>query len=207
MTDETAVDPQQIERRAYMAYHRDGLWDIFLGLIFIIYGIMIQVDQAAYMAIWFVILLPAIVKYKKSFTQKRLGYARFSEKREQKEKKNRVALTILLSFTLALGIIAFYAFTGDAGWQRWLRSLRLLPFGGVVTLIVAALGLLYGMYRLVLYAGIILAVFLAGHLFNADPAACFLLPGAVFLVVGLILMIRFMKKYPRSKETSPYDAR
>jgi len=43
---------------------------------------------------------------------------------------------------------------------------------------------------------LILAAVLAGHYMNADLPLIFIFNDAVFLIIGLIMLIEFVRKYP-----------
>jgi len=195
MTSE--LDLKSIEKRAYLAYHQDGIWDIFLGLFFLSTGIFMFYDMAYLMGGMPVVLYFAAFGLKKSFTQSRLGYVKFSKERQVKEKQGRLKLSILLTITMLLGIVAFYAYMGDADWQIWIRSLGLVSFGFVVALVFGAVAVLFEIWRFLFYALVILALFIAGHLLNSAPAAYFLSCGIIIFIIGLALLIRFMRKYPK----------
>ena len=45
------IDLKEIERKVYLAYHRDGIWDIFWGIAFVGLGISMIYNQVVFMAI------------------------------------------------------------------------------------------------------------------------------------------------------------
>jgi len=197
---EQQLDLKKIERKAYLAYHQDGVWDILAGVAFIGFGLAMYFDQAYFMGIIPAVLIPIVPGIKKAFTRPRLGYARFSPERTEREKKSNYRLQILLTITMIAGLVVFWAFTGRAEWQNWIRSLGMLPFGIVVSVVIGAVGIMYGITRVIIYGALILIFFIAGHYANSEPPAYFILPGIIFLISGLVMMIRFMRKYPRLKE-------
>ena len=196
---EQKVNLEKIELKAYLTYHQDGLWDIFLGIFFLGMGILMFFNTF-YLMGGLVALVPVAIIIKKSFATRRLGYVKFAPKRKAQEKKSTAKLTIILSLTMVMGLINFMAFSGKAEWQTWIRNLGIIPFGFVLSLVLGAVGLLFEIKRFVVYAGLILAVFIAGHLTNTYPPTYFILPGIIFLIVGLIMLIRFLHKYPRLKK-------
>lgn len=199
------INLKQIERKAYLSYHRDGLWDIFLGIFFLGMGIFMFFNTAYLMGGLIAGLVPVAIIIKKWFATSRLGYVKFTSQRQTQEKKSRVKLTVILSLTAILGLVNFMAFSGKAEWQTWIRNLGIIHFGFVLSLVLGAVGLLFDMKRLLVYAGLILAAFIAAHLTNTYPPAYFILPGIIFLIVGLVMLIRFLRKYPRPKEEASSD--
>ena len=148
------------------------------------------------------LLLISAVGIKKAFTRPRLGYAKFSPQRENKEKKNISNMVILFTFTALAGVVVFWGYTGDSDIHLWLRSLKLLPLGAVMALSIGVIGALFGIWRFVLYGILIFGLFLAGHFFQSDPQAYMILLGFIFFVTGLILMFRFIRKFPKQKENN-----
>lgn len=193
------IDLKKIERKAYLSYHQDGLWDIFLGIFFLGVGIFMFLNTVYLMGGLIAVFVPGAIIIKKWLATGRLGYVKFGPGRQAQEKRSKAKLSMLLTLTMILGIITFYAFTGNSEWQTWIRNLGIIPFGFVLALVLGAVGLLFEMKRFVLYAGLILAVFIAGHLTDSDPPAYFMLLGIIFLIAGLVMLIRFLRKYPKPK--------
>lgn len=201
---EPKINLKEIEKKTYLAYHGDGIWDIFTGLFFISIGFFMIYDAAYLMGIIPATILPVILGIKKSFTQPRMGFVKFSPERQARINKGRTRLQILMTITMLAGFGAFYAYTGDAPWQNAVKSMRLLPIGIVLALISGACGILFGLKRFVVYAILTMVLFVAGHFANSDPPAYFILLGFIVFVVGTVMLIRFVRRYPKSKEEFPY---
>jgi hypothetical protein len=199
---EQNVNLEKIERKAYLSYHQDGLWDIFLGIFFSGIGILMFFNMIYLMGA-LAALLPVAIIIKKWFATSRLGFIKFAPQRQAQEKKSRAKLTIILSLTVILGLVNFMAFSGRAEWQTFIRNLGIIPFGFVLSLVLGAVGLFFEIKRFIVYAGLILAVFIVGHLTNTYPPTYFILPGIIFLIVGLIMLVKFLHKYPRLKKEVP----
>lgn len=201
------ISLKQIEKKAYLAYHRDGLWDIYLGTALLWFGLSIRLDLAYLTGIWVVIFYPGIVSLKKSLTLPRLGYVKFSPERQEKEKAGRAKLSILLAITAILGLVVFWAFTGQADWQKYIRGLGALPFGFVLTAVLAAVGLVFGIYRFIAYGLMVFLFFILGHFMGTELAAVFIFPGSIFTIIGLVMLISFIRQYPKKPDTpfEPYN--
>jgi len=193
------VDLKALERRAYFSYHQDGLLDIFIGLWFLGFGFgVIYCGMAGVLP---ALALPLWMGAKKLVTVARLGHVAFSPQRKVWEKKNLTVLTLVGCATFAGGIVSFVAFTGGAGqWKAMLRDMGMIPFGAILALLAIVVALLFGFKRLYAYAGLILIVFIGGHMLDVHPVANFALPGAVILVYGLSMLLKFLKKYPAPAE-------
>jgi len=191
------VDLTKVERKAYLAYHQDGIYDLLVGLCFLsaALGVVSEVIAAGAIApVLAILVAPAL---KKAVTLPRLGYVKFSPQREQKERMNMTYLVALLSVTALLGMVVFSAYSGDAAWQLWIRNLGIIPFGFVLAVVAFALGLLYDIRRCYLYAVVIIATFIVGHVLELRLWFQFAVPGLVILVVGLVLFIRLITRYPK----------
>ncbi|UCG61483.1 MAG: hypothetical protein JSV52_14385 [Candidatus Zixiibacteriota bacterium] len=199
------LDLKQIERKTYMAYHQDGLWDLLIGLAMMSVILDVILGESG---IYIVVIAGAaglVPMLKKVVTLPRLGYVKFSPKRQSREKLNIILLTVLLTMTALLGAVMMSAYSGDAGWQRWIRDLRLIPFGIVLTSVAAALGLLWGIWRCWIYALLSLAVFVIGHIFEWRMTIHFAILGSVLFLVGLVMLITFINKYPKKAPEAGND--
>jgi hypothetical protein len=194
---QSGIDLEQIERKTYLSYHSDGIWDLFAGLSFVgmalglIYG---NTGIAAIFPALAIIMVPAL---KRCITSPRLGYVKFASQREEKEKRNVKSLIYLMSLTAVLGLVVFSGYTGDSAWHRWIKSLALIPFGLVLSTIAGAVGLLYGIKRVLFYSVLILATFVIGHVLELRPAFHFSVIGIPITLVGVVMFLRFIINNPK----------
>ncbi|MDH4292277.1 MAG: hypothetical protein OEV56_06690, partial [Dehalococcoidia bacterium] len=72
------VNLKEIQRKVYMSFFQDGLWDIFLGLFMVGWGLAILTEAAYLPGIYFLGIYFAIWGIKKWLTYPRIGYVRFS---------------------------------------------------------------------------------------------------------------------------------
>ena len=115
-------DLKEIERRAYMSYHQDGLLDIFAGLYVLGFGLGLFMD-----VVWDfgmgVIILPGgfiavavsiWIAAKRRITMPRIGFVNFGTRGATK-------LTAIFIGTMVAGLGAFFAFTlfqgGPSPWR------------------------------------------------------------------------------------------
>jgi Na+/phosphate symporter len=104
-------------------------------------------------------------------------------------------------------LVSFWAFTGKADWQLFVQDLGLMPFGCVIALVVGTCGIVFGIYRFVAYGLLIAICFILGHNFGTEIAAIFIFPGALFFIIGVVMLIVFLRKYPKRPRTEfePYN--
>lgn len=201
------IDLKRIERKGYLSFYQDGIWDLFIGLSFIGMAVGVFYNYPGITAIIPALALVIVPGLKKLITLPRLGYVKLSPAREVKIRKNISSLVLLLTLTAVLGGIVFFAYTGNSGWQRWIKSLALLPFGAVLSLIAGAVGFLYGIKRVLIYAVLILVIFIIGHILELRPTFHFSVIGITMTLVGLAMLIRFISKYPRPSEEEAVGSR
>jgi hypothetical protein len=198
---------REIEKKAYMSYHQDGLLDIVIGLYALAFGIGIFVDKilefgfAAIMpAIMISIVLPIWIQSKKKITMPRIGFVKFGGRGSNK------LFALLLGLSIAgLGVaMAFSVFmaTGQNGTPFWLEIL--FQYGMIwIGLGAAVIGSLFaytmGLKRLHGYGLLTLALFASGHFLRIPFEYLLLTIGSVIIASGAVLLVQFIRRYPLPK--------
>lgn len=193
---------KEIERRAYMSYHQDGLMDIFAGLYILGFGLGIFMQ-----ILWdfsFGIIMPAIlittvipiwVAAKRKITMPRIGFVNFGTRGANK-------LIAVFTGTMVAGLFAFFAFTfatSQSGLRVWMdliiqNGMLIVALGSLV--ICTLFGYTMGLRRLYAYgllAGISLVI---GHFVGIFFAYIIIELGTIVMVMGFVLLINFIRKYP-----------
>ena len=200
MTDEPNL--KEIERKAYMSYHQDGLMDIFAGLYILGFGLGIFMQ-----IIWdlgFGIIMPALlittvlpiwIVAKRKITMPRIGYVNFGTRGANK-------LTVVFIGTMVAGLFAFFAFTfatSQSGLRQWLDLIvqNGMLIVGLGSLTVCTLfGYTMGLKRLYAY-GLLAAISLViGHFMGIFFGYIIMALGTAVMVVGFVLLTNFVRKYP-----------
>jgi hypothetical protein len=204
---------KELERKAFRSTYQDGLWDMNMGLIVIGMALFVFRPDEGYGARNIIMMvlsfsLANLVFWvgKKFVTVPRMGQVSFGPLRKQ---KNRTLAIIMGAIVLVqTGFVLLTA----AGWLNagFGAKLSSLLGGSPERMLVAALGSLFvgppmiliayfsdftrGYYIAVLMA---LAVFLM-ILFN-QPIYPILI-GVVIFAPGVVLFVRFLRKYPLHQE-------
>lgn len=196
------INLKEIERKAYMSYHQDGLVDVFGGLYILGFGLGIFMQ-----IIWdfsFGVIIPAIlittvlpiwIAAKRKITMPRIGYVNFGTRGANK-------LTIVFIGTMVAGLFAFFAFTfatSQNGLRVWLdlifqNGMLVVGFGSLA--ICALFGYTMGLKRLYAYGLLAAFSLIIGHFLEIFFAHIIIALGTTVIVVGFILLINFVKKYP-----------
>ena len=193
---------KEIERKAYMSYHQDGLLDIFAGLYILGFALGILMETlwefgfgVIMPAILIVTVLPVWIEAKRKITMPRIGYVNFGTRGANK-------LTAVFIGTLVAGLGAFFIFTFATfqGESRQLldmiveNGMLIIGFGTFV--VCSIFGYSMGLKRLYVY-GLLAAITLAiGHFAGIFFAYIMLALGLTVMVTGSALLMNFVKKYP-----------
>lgn len=199
------VDLKQIERNAFRSTHRDGLMDIYLGLVTITMALFMYRPAEGYSITNILIFLLcygfASGLYwagKKFITTPRMGQVKFGETRKKRNRMKAVLLGILI--LLQFGVVILTAL----GWLT--PQLAFLGGNENMDFLVALIGSLFvlcGMGLLTIFQDftrgyyitclMALAVFLM-VLLNR-PLYPILL-SMLIILPGLFVFIRFIRRYP-----------
>jgi hypothetical protein len=191
---------KEIERRAYMSYHQDGLLDIFVGVFILGFGvgvfmdIMLEFGFGSIMpAILIAVILPVWVAAKRKITMPRTGFVKFGTRGSNK------LFAIFLGLMVA-GLGVFFAFTLFQGGQSpWLdvifqNGLIIMGIGSLAVCIL--FGYSMGLKRLYAYGLLALIVLAIGQFTGIFFAYLLVALGTTVLATGCALLIAFVRKYP-----------
>lgn len=191
----TDDDLNKIRRKVYISFFQDGLWDIFLGLFILGWGVTIITDWTYLPGVLFIVLYFAIWGIKKWLTYPRLGYVRFSSQSKRVHGK----FFLLLSVILLLGIMIAVLW-GVSSRPQWILDYFPLAFNGMMAIVICIIAFWFRVNRFYLYA---LLIFIGAvlHQWLAIPwMLSFIGSGGIIVLVGLVILIRFLYKYPHPVE-------
>jgi hypothetical protein len=218
------VDLKQVERRAWRWFSQDGLWDMFLGLLLLNMGIgpVLTGTELPLLGIAVILLAFASVVMlafwagKKFITARRIGLVRFGPQRQARVKNVRAVLFA----SALLGAVLFIIGPGIS--LNWLpKAVAAIPVAAYVWTVQALVVFALGAYFLdvtrfyaygVLYAvPFPLAIALAesslpGITGVSAFALAFGMPACVMVLIGAVLFIRFLRRYPVPATGEPQAA-
>jgi hypothetical protein len=194
------INLKEIARKAYTSYHQDTVVDVSIALVILAFSIMIIVDLPWLGGIIGVLAMSFYAGMKKVLTVPRIGYVKFPQQRAKRINAGLMGLALL---ALALGMVAFMQ-TAESGAPPWLIVLienYMLTIGLLVSALFLLAGYTFRIKRMYAYALLTLVMFVAGH-FIYFPLQYYLTAlGTLILLIGLVMMIRFVRKYPKATET------
>jgi len=209
----TLLDLKEIERKAFRSTYQDGLWDILLGGIVAAMAITVYRPASGYSPLNILVMLIIYTIFyglfwagKKYITIPRMGQVRFGSARQQRKKTMAITLGIIVALQVVfVGLTVggwvnpgfgakLFGFIDKANLERLgVAAVASLFVGPSFLLIAYFIDFPRGYYIAVMMA---LAVFLM-VLFNKPVYP--ILIGALIIIPGLVLFIRFLMKYPLPK--------
>ncbi len=215
----TQLSLKEIERKAFRSTYQDGLWDLYYGLVVICMSIFVYRPAAGYSPMNIVLALSAIaVTYvffwagKKFITLPRMGQVQFGAQR----KKRRLTLIIVLSVVVLIQVfLVAWQLLAWANPAPGARFNSLIPDKDVMDLVVASIGALIVGPSMILVAyfrdfprGYYIAVMIALAAFlmiYLNKPVYPIIIGILIALPGLVLFIRFLRKYPLPDEEVQYE--
>ena len=187
----TDKDLKQIQRKIYLSFFQDGLWDILLGFFLLGWGVGILTEMTALIGAWVVTAYFGVWGVKRWLTYPRVGVAVVPQ-----AKKTTARLLIMGIVVLLLGVMAF-VLVSAATTPDWLGKFFIFIFGAIIAAVVCMIGLWWNISRWYVYAALILAG-AASHQWLGVPLEYgFITPGAIILLSGLFILLKFLRRYPR----------
>lgn len=190
------------EERQHLSWmiNQDGLWDIFLGL-----GVLgLALDMAFGTSIWFIPLWLvgyslALLIGKELVTKPRIGNLVVSL-RPKIQLENALTGVVLLGLMALVGggSIFILQMKGSISWLSWLGQYTRLIIGSLAAIGFSLLGYFsIGGKRYYIYALLTFIAFGMRQLTGAPLWPCVLFTAALLFVPGVVLLLRFLLKYPR----------
>jgi hypothetical protein len=188
----TDKDLKELQRKIYFSYFQDGLWDVLLGFFLLGWGVGILTEMIALIGAWVVVAYSAVWGLKRWLTYPRTGIAVVPQAR-----KTNVRLFIAGMVALMLGVMAFVLVSAGST-PDWLGRFFIFIFGAIIAAVVCMIGFWWNVRRWYIYAALILAG-AASHQWLGVPLNYgFIIPGAIILISGAIMLFRFLRRYPKT---------
>lgn len=199
---------KSIEKKAWTSYFQDGLFDIFLGLITLNFGIAPLIEEITgitYLISYCIMLIVGFILFylgKKYITATRIGRAKFSEERKTRNRKTTLVLTISVIF----GCIIFLITATNLSPITSNIHFGAAVFGTNAIIVFSLMAYLLDFNRLYLYGWFFAASIVFVELSRAyvgttyDNVIGFGTFGMIIILIGLVYLIRFFHRYPLNPE-------
>lgn len=184
------------ERAAIMAYGQDGIWELVLGVVFVSLAVAeyFVLDYPA--AIMVILAYPVVLALKEGITAPRIRLSELSPVASRRLQSAMVFVAVLLLVLALAGLLVFGLLEPQA-IPDWLPQATPMALA-MVTLVILALTAFAasGSWRYLFY-GIVLPASFVLLFWSEIPAwTVFAAPGVLMTVIGLWLLIRFMRSHP-----------
>jgi hypothetical protein len=186
-------DLKAIQRKVYMSFFQDGLWDIVLGCFVLSWGLGILTNTAALTGVWFIAAYFIVLSLKKRMTYPRIGHMKIPE-----ERRTKIRLTIAGAVILVAGVMAFVF--AELGIAPSLRAYYMFLLGAIIAAVVCLIAYWWKINRWYAYAAAILVGVSFHQWQNVSLEWSFIIPGIIILASGIALFIRFLHHYPKPTE-------
>ncbi|MCX6648321.1 MAG: hypothetical protein NTV61_02890 [Candidatus Bathyarchaeota archaeon] len=190
------IDLKELQRKAMSSFHEDGIIDIMIGLLGLIWGFSAFTDDSSMSVIWIAVVIPPYWWLKREYTIPRIGLVRFSPRGEGG--LLRILVTGLVGAAIAVGLALWWGATSASKpfYYYIIANYWGLIFGASVAVVGAVYARVANIPRLYAYSALAL-VLIGSAQYSGLPFGVHLLAlGAVFLGYGGYLRHRFIGKYP-----------
>jgi len=186
----------RLERKAFHAYHRDGIVDLLVGLMALGFGIGMWTNSTTLFAL---VWLPTIFyrPLRSWLVVPRLGYASFGTGGAGPARSARRWVVLLLAGSVALGLVTFMATNSSPEWRSFMRAHPLLFFGGLGALGLTVGGLATKLWRFVGYGAVAALIAVVGDQVGLAPEPGVTAIGAIIVVLGLGRLTWFLTNFPK----------
>jgi hypothetical protein len=210
---EQSIDLKQIERKVWTSFFEDGIWDIYLGILLLAMAVgalltdigVPESKQLISYGCFFAVAFLFLWAGKHFITTPRIGRVRFGPKG-----KSRIGKAVVISaLSVVVGLVAFILVSRVVE-VPWLSGLPMdVVFPGIWIgnmLILFSLAAYFLHFHRLYLIGVMFAVtvpldILLRELTHHDLSfVAFGLPAVTILIIGFIVLVRFIKKYPVVKE-------
>jgi hypothetical protein len=193
------VDLKKLEKKAYTAYHGDGILDLMLGfvIVWITFLLAIIPDFFIFAVSSFVALLPAYTSAKNSFTVPRMGYVEFSATRLKSTRTLFLIFNVIFIFCVLAGMLAWLV----PPVTVFILTYYAIIVGSVGGAIFCVTGFISGISRFYGYGLVLFAGFVIAQVFTLSILLPIFAFGILMIASGGFLLYRFTRKYPKDSET------
>lgn len=210
------INLKELERKAWRSVFQDGLWDIYLGLLLMalaIYALLskTKLPEAQQMVIYIGLMaLSMLVLWagKRFITLPRMGRVKFGPRGKTRRRKAAVLLAISVLVGALVSIVTSLALKGNL--SDGLPLHLVVPAAWALNMLVLfSLGAYFLDYDRLYLIGVLYALAVPLLIWLDEFAGIKLgfialaVPAGIILIVGLVVLVRFLRDYPLPAEETP----
>lgn len=196
---ETREVGRGIERRAFWAFHRDGLLDLFVGMLLALGALAAPGGLKWVLIPAGPLLVIAGPLLKRRITEPRVG---FFIPREATRNQDVLRIGCFVPAGLVVEVALIGLLVGmKAGRLPALAPWFPLLVGAALAAVLVALSGLLRLSRFLVYALLILSAFILARLTGTPPRPWAFGAGCAITLCGLFLLATFLRRYPPHEKT------
>lgn len=182
------INLEELEKKAWTKYFEDGLWDIFIAIMMLTMAIRTLTDIVWFTPLMFLGVVILIIG-KKSITIPRLGFVKFSPKREIKGIK---LIIIICVAVIATAILLSLPLLG----QKPSKDASSFFMAAFLMIIFSSIAYYLDFKQLYIY-GLMFAIneIVWGQFGEPTGPYLILIFGVVVLTFGLLKLVSFIQRY------------
>jgi hypothetical protein len=187
------IDIKEMEKKAYISYHQDGIVDIFAASYVIVFGAMMILDLPWIGGIVAIFGTIFYIAAKRAVTLPRIGFVKF---KNRKPRMFLVSGIIVGASLFLLVVLMMRQFEALYPLRTFLEKYFLIVAGISGAVVCSLCGYAFGISRFYAYGLSSLAIFVVGYAFNISFPQLVTVLGFLLLFSGSALLARFAAKYP-----------
>ena len=198
-----AINLKELEKKAWTSSFESGIPDIGIGLIMVVTTIcQIFNESSPYLYPLFIVPTLFMIVAGKYITVPRIGLVKFSKKRTRKTNRFIFIMTTLLVFLVTLTLTAGGGFIPELPITEIINNKGAIIVGAIVFIIPCSIAYFLNWDRMYFYAVLYTLSFALNEITIADTgviasgAYAWLISGMIMIVIGVVYLVRFLKKYP-----------
>lgn len=190
-------DLKALEQDAFSNAHSDGIFDLFVGISLMWIGIawLWLPDLAGLAGVFPAIFIAPVIQMRKKLVEPRIGYVKWSDSRESKERRSLTQMLAFGVFTLAIGLGVFFLATQTDADTDVVGSLVPALPAWLLGIGAAMFGLVSGVGRAYAYAVILGIAGGATIWLDQGPGLGLFVSGIVMTLISGVMVSSFFGRY------------
>jgi hypothetical protein len=207
------ISLKEAERKAFSTTTNDGLWDIFLGCIFLMFAIAPLLSTSlgdfwssvVFLPFWALAYL-AIRLIRKYVVTPRVGYVNFGQARKTRLRKFTLVMVVVNATAILIGIVALVSFGSVPGIIYTFTLGLILLVGFSLAAYLLDFPRLY-FYGLLVWLSLLVGEWLWAHGYAShhDFPITFGITAGIMILVGLVVFVRLLHDNPVPEEGIPSE--
>ena len=191
---------KKLEKDTWKSQFIDGTADIGIGILIAVATVLrFNPGVSYYHYLWMLLPIPFMILAKKYITTPRIGIVKFSRERVRADRM----FVLIAAIIIAVGFSIIFILIATK--KEWLQAIPypMVIVGVALFIIWSSIAYFRDFPRLYLYAFLAaISVIFTGTNNRNNPMGVFTwsLTSIVMIVIGIVLLAKFIKKYPLPKE-------